>query len=140
MCSSHAAATLPAAKSHPSNTGLTDALNHDALQKNAKKKLKKKTTHLNPHHHAPTHDALFVQVNRRTLQHKLTRVAQLLAAKDVPGRTEEEETRIVEDLRREITALWQTDELRRRKPTALEGEKGGHLFLPVQYLQFLQKK
>jgi phosphoenolpyruvate carboxylase len=61
------------------------------------------------------------QVNRRTLQHKLTRVAQLLAQKDVPGLSEAEAERNVEDTRREITALWQTDELRRRKPTPLDG-------------------
>ena len=61
------------------------------------------------------------QVNRRTLQHKLTRVAQLLAQRDAPGLTEEEAARCLEDTRREITALWQTDELRRRKPTPLDG-------------------
>ena len=65
------------------------------------------------------------QVNRRTLQHKLTRIAQLLAEKDTGILTEEEQARNLEDIRREITALWQTDELRRRKPTPLDEARGG---------------
>lgn len=62
------------------------------------------------------------QINRRTLQHKLTSIAQLLAEKDTGRLTEVEQSRNLEDIRREITALWQTDELRRRKPTPLDGE------------------
>ena len=65
------------------------------------------------------------QVNRRTLQHKLTVIAQLLATKDAGGLNEEEQARNIEDIRREITALWQTDELRRRKPTPLDEARGG---------------
>ena len=35
---------------------------------------------------------------------------------------DEERERLISDLVREITALWQTDELRRQKPSALDGE------------------
>lgn len=64
------------------------------------------------------------QINRRTLQHKFTRIAQLLAAKDA-AQTEDQEEHVIQEMRREITALWQTDELRRRKPTALDEARGG---------------
>jgi phosphoenolpyruvate carboxylase len=37
--------------------------------------------------------------------------------------TLEEKENLIADLVREITALWQTDELRRRKPTPLDGVK-----------------
>lgn len=36
-----------------------------------------------------------------------------------------EKQQVVEDLVREITALWQTDEIRRRKPTPIDEAKGG---------------
>ena len=61
------------------------------------------------------------QVNRRTLVYKHTRLAHLLQQHDRPDLTSEEKRVVVEDLVREITALWQTDELRRRKPTPLDG-------------------
>ena len=35
--------------------------------------------------------------------------------------TQEEREQLINDLVREITALWQTDELRRRRPSALDG-------------------
>lgn len=36
---------------------------------------------------------------------------------------DEERERLISDLVREITALWQTDELRRQKPSALDGTR-----------------
>lgn len=39
--------------------------------------------------------------------------------------TEFEKGQVIEDLIREITALWQTDEIRRRKPTPIDEAKGG---------------
>lgn len=82
------------------------------------------------------------QVNRRTLQHKFTRIASLLAAKDNDRMTEVEQARNIEDIRREITALWQTDEIRRRKPTPLDGRVQGlsswqHAYLDDQQWGFV---
>eukprot|EP00884_Botryococcus_braunii_P017055 jgi/Botrbrau1/4032/Bobra.0016s0039.1 len=65
------------------------------------------------------------QVNRRTLQYKHTRIAALLAQNDRNDLTPEEKENLIADLVREITALWQTDELRRRKPTPLDEARGG---------------
>eukprot|EP00798_Chlamydomonas_sp_ICE-L_P002907 gene2907-4965_t len=60
------------------------------------------------------------QVNRRTLQYKHTRIASLL-----PDLTQEEQATVVADLIREVASLWQTDELRRQKPTPLDEARGG---------------
>ena len=65
------------------------------------------------------------QVNRRTLQHKFTRLAELLAKNDRKDLSGEDKQLLIEDMEREITALWQTDELRRVKPTPLDEAKGG---------------
>ena len=39
---------------------------------------------------------------------------------------------------REITALWQTDELRRKKPSALDGESTLHVLLCAQVFHHLK--
>jgi len=39
-----------------------------------------------------------------------------------PDLTKEERDTMIDDLVREVTSLWQTDELRRQKPTPLDGE------------------
>ncbi|KAL4853378.1 Phosphoenolpyruvate carboxylase 2 [Chlorella vulgaris] len=65
------------------------------------------------------------QVNRRTLQHKHSRIAAQLAHIDRQDLTQEERDHAIEELIREITALWQTDELRRKKPTPLDEARGG---------------
>ena len=46
---------------------------------------------------------------------------------------DEERERLISDLVREITALWQTDELRRQKPSALDGDCC-HLLLTIPCL------
>jgi phosphoenolpyruvate carboxylase len=67
------------------------------------------------------------QVMRRSLQHKQCRVGQLLqelersGAAAAPGAKEE----LTRALFREVMATWQTDELRRSKPTPVEEAKGG---------------
>ncbi|EFJ52200.1 hypothetical protein VOLCADRAFT_56464 [Volvox carteri f. nagariensis] len=65
------------------------------------------------------------QVNRRTLQYKHTRIAALLQQHDRSDLTSEERRNIVSELQREVAALWQTDELRRQKPTPLDEARGG---------------
>ncbi|KAG2442798.1 hypothetical protein HXX76_002877 [Chlamydomonas incerta] len=65
------------------------------------------------------------QVNRRTLQYKHTRIAALLQQHDRSDLTAEERRNIVSELQREVAALWQTDELRRQKPTPLDEARGG---------------
>ena len=39
-----------------------------------------------------------------------------------PDYTQHEKDEITKDIMREITSLWQTDELRRHKPTPVDGE------------------
>eukprot|EP00983_Pelagomonas_calceolata_P082190 1155839-Pelagomonas_calceolata.AAC.17 len=53
--------------------------------------------------------------------------ACLLAAR--PDLTKEERDTMIDDLVREVTSLWQTDELRRQKPTPLDG-RGRSIMLP----------
>jgi len=65
------------------------------------------------------------QVNRRTLQYKHTKIASLLQQNDRPDLTTEERDLVVVDMVREITGLWQTDELRRQKPTPIDEARGG---------------
>jgi len=65
------------------------------------------------------------QAMRRTLLQKHRRVAALLARRDRPDQSRAEQDEILADLRREIVALWQTDELRRRKPTPIEEARAG---------------
>ncbi|CAM6092718.1 unnamed protein product [Calypogeia fissa] len=65
------------------------------------------------------------QINRRTIQYKFLRIAHLLERNDRTDLTHEDRDLLIEDLVREITSLWQTDELRRRKPTPVDEARGG---------------
>ncbi|KAL2652891.1 hypothetical protein R1flu_021019 [Riccia fluitans] len=65
------------------------------------------------------------QINRRTIQYKFLRIAHLLERNDRGDLTHEDKESLIEDLIREITSLWQTDELRRRKPTPVDEARGG---------------
>ncbi|CAH2033916.1 unnamed protein product [Thlaspi arvense] len=65
------------------------------------------------------------QINRRTLQYKHIRMAHLLEYNDRPDLEFEDREMVIEDLVREITSLWQTDELRRQKPTPVDEARAG---------------
>ncbi|WCJ35701.1 phosphoenolpyruvate carboxylase 4 [Euphorbia peplus] len=65
------------------------------------------------------------QINRRTLQYKHIRIAHLLEYNDRPDLTHEDREMLIEDLVREITSIWQTDELRRHKPSPVDEARAG---------------
>ncbi|GMN38846.1 hypothetical protein TIFTF001_008077 [Ficus carica] len=65
------------------------------------------------------------QINRRTLQYKHIRISHLLDYNDRPDLSLEDREMVIEDLVREITSIWQTDELRRYKPTAVDEARAG---------------
>ncbi|ONK66264.1 uncharacterized protein A4U43_C06F5910 [Asparagus officinalis] len=65
------------------------------------------------------------QINRRTLQYKHIRIARLLEFNERPDLSHEDREMLIEDLKREVTSLWQTDELRRHKPTPVDEARAG---------------
>ncbi|EYU22615.1 hypothetical protein MIMGU_mgv1a000787mg [Erythranthe guttata] len=65
------------------------------------------------------------QINRRTLQYKHIRIAHLLEYNDRPDLGHEDREMLIEDLVRELTSIWQTDELRRHKPTPVDEARAG---------------
>jgi phosphoenolpyruvate carboxylase len=65
------------------------------------------------------------EVVRRTLLQKYSRIGELLARGDRQDLTIPEQRENVEELRREITAAWETDEVRHERPTPLDEVKGG---------------
>ena len=73
------------------------------------------------------------EVVRRTLLQKYTRIGELLAHRDRADLTIPEREETVEQLRREITSAWETDEVRHTRPTPLDEVKGG-LFIFEQTL------
>src|SRR5262245_51523319 len=60
------------------------------------------------------------EIMRRTLQQKYRRIAEALAEQDRPDLTPDERASLVDGLRREITAAWETEEVRRERPSPLE--------------------
>ncbi|HEX9984107.1 MAG TPA: phosphoenolpyruvate carboxylase [Thermoanaerobaculia bacterium] len=73
------------------------------------------------------------EVVRRTLLQKYTRIGELLAHRDRRDLTIPEQRETIDDLRREITSAWETDEVRHTRPTPLDEVKGG-LFIFEQTL------
>jgi len=60
------------------------------------------------------------EIMRRTLQRKYNAIAQALAGLDRPDVTPLEREAIGGELRREITAAWETEEVRRDRPSPLD--------------------
>jgi phosphoenolpyruvate carboxylase len=60
------------------------------------------------------------EIMRRTLQHKYNRIAAALADLDRPDLTPVERETLMETLRREIAAAWETEEVRRERPSPLD--------------------
>jgi phosphoenolpyruvate carboxylase len=60
------------------------------------------------------------EIMRRSLQHKYRRIADGLAGLDHSDITFLERESLVETLRREITAAWETEEVRRERPSPLD--------------------
>ncbi len=60
------------------------------------------------------------EMMRRTLQRKYNAIAQALAGLDRPDVTPLERETLIGELRREIIAAWETEELRRERPSPLD--------------------
>jgi phosphoenolpyruvate carboxylase len=67
------------------------------------------------------------EITRRTLVYKQLRIAEALAQLDRPDLTMPERGELMEALRREITATWQTEEIRPERPTPVDEVIGGLL-------------
>jgi len=65
------------------------------------------------------------EVKRRTLIQKSGRISDLLAKRDRLNLTPFEKAELRDDLETLITAIWQTDEIRRARPTPVEEAKWG---------------
>ena len=79
------------------------------------------------------------EIVRRTLLQKYDRIARALAEKDRPDLTVWERETVVETLRREIAAAWETDEIRRVRPTPLDEVRGGLLVFEQTLWQALPR-
>jgi phosphoenolpyruvate carboxylase len=79
------------------------------------------------------------EIVRRTLLQKYDRIARALAQKDRPDLTVWEREAVVEELRREIAAGWETDEIRRVRPTPLDEVRGGLLVFEQTLWQALPR-
>ena len=65
------------------------------------------------------------EIVRRTLLQKHNRIAEILAFRDRPDLTPDEQEESLADLQREIAAAWQTDEVRRERVTPLDEVRAG---------------
>ncbi len=77
----------------------------------------------------PVFTAHPTEVRRASVLLHLRAVADLLATLNSPEATPETKLRATEALLAEITALWQTEELRARRPTPLDEVEGGLYYL-----------
>jgi phosphoenolpyruvate carboxylase len=67
------------------------------------------------------------EITRRTLSHKHRQIAEALMQLDRADLTEPERTEIIDGLRREIAAAWETEEIRPQRPDPLDEVTGGLL-------------
>jgi phosphoenolpyruvate carboxylase len=65
------------------------------------------------------------EIVRRTLQQAYRRIGDLLAVRDRSDLTPEEHDATLDDLRREIATIWQTEEVRERPVSPLDEVRGG---------------
>ncbi len=65
------------------------------------------------------------EVVRRTIQQKFNRIADRLADLDHPALSPGQRRSLEAELRREITAIWTSDEIRRTKPTPIDEARAG---------------
>ena len=65
------------------------------------------------------------EVTRRTLMQKHRHVAELLALRDRPDLTLPEQRELLDDLRIEIAAAWETSEVRRARPSPVDEARSG---------------
>jgi phosphoenolpyruvate carboxylase len=79
------------------------------------------------------------EIVRRTLLQKYDRIARSLAEKDRPDLTVYEREHIIGALRGEIAASWETDEIRRVRPTPLDEVRGGLLVFEQTLWQALPR-
>jgi len=66
-------------------------------------------------------------ITRRTLSYKHLRIGEALARQDRPDLPAAERDEIADDLQREITAAWETEEIRPRRPTPVDEAIAGLL-------------
>ena len=69
------------------------------------------------------------EVTRRTLLRKFNRIAGLLADRDRADLTLPERGDLLEGLRREILSIWETDEVRRERPTPADEARSGFVVI-----------
>src|SRR6185436_16940337 len=72
-------------------------------------------------------------ITRRTLAALHVRIAQALERQDRPDLTASEREEVAEDLRREILTMWETDDVRPRRPNPMQEVRSG-LFIFEQTL------
>ncbi len=79
------------------------------------------------------------EVIRRTLLRKHLHISRLLQQRDLGRLTPREEEEWVGALKRDITSIWRTDELRRRKPTPEDEVRSGLLIFEQSLWEIVPK-
>ncbi len=79
------------------------------------------------------------EVMRRTLMQKFDRIAKLLGHLDEKLMTVQELNESESEIYAEVTSIWQTDEIRRRRPTPIDEAKWGFAVIESSLWQTLPK-